>query len=166
VRCFVALYPDERAAQSLAALTAGLLAEHRRARPLRTEDLHLTLAFVGQLPDERARSLARELPRQPSGVEWTLDRLGSFARARVLWAGGAGSPGLSGLAEQIRTLLARASIPFDPRPFVPHITLARGMAAPFQPMPMTPPVICRFGAVHLVESVTSGSGPRYQPLAT
>jgi 2'-5' RNA ligase len=164
VRCFVALFPDERAAQQLAELTTPLLVQHPHARALRAEDLHLTLAFIGQLSSERAQSFARELPTKPAGVVWALDRLGTFTRARVLWAGGAEHPELGALAQQTRAMLTNSEIPFDPRPFVPHITLARGITTPARPTALPAPVPCRFGAVRLVESTTGPGGSRYRPL--
>ena len=42
------------------------------------------------------------------------------------------------LAAAIRRRLAATGIDFDARPFVPHVTLLRGLAAPLEPQPVAP----------------------------
>ena len=48
----------------------------------------------------------------------------------MLWAGVKPSEALDALAEQVRSKLDEAGIPFDHRPFYPHITLARKPVVP------------------------------------
>ena len=60
----------------------------------------------------------------------TLSGVGLFPEAKVIWAGIQKSPALDQLAQQIREKLTAADIPFDPKPFVPHITLGRKPVVP------------------------------------
>ena len=53
-----------------------------------------------------------------------------FPEAKVIWAGIQKSPALDQLAQQIRENLTAADILFDPKPFVPHITLGRKPVVP------------------------------------
>ncbi|TAN23975.1 MAG: RNA 2',3'-cyclic phosphodiesterase [Acidobacteria bacterium] len=93
------------------------------------EALHLTLRFIGAWPDARVRELEAAL----ADLRWPpfplqLTHLGGFPdlrRPRVLWAGIAPSPPLTALAGEISTRLAALGLAPDPRPFTPHISLAR-----------------------------------------
>ncbi|MEF3851140.1 2'-5' RNA ligase family protein, partial [Campylobacter jejuni] len=69
----------------LESLGGRLHAQAPRARRIRGERLHLTLAFIGALETPRAVEVARRLPSlgaQP--FDWALDHVGYFARARVV----------------------------------------------------------------------------------
>ena len=48
----------------------------------------------------------------------------------MIWAGADASEELNQLAEQVRSSLSEAAIPFDPKPFFPHITLGRKPVIP------------------------------------
>jgi 2'-5' RNA ligase len=163
LRCFVALWPDESAAERLAAAARALCRHNNVARISAASDLHLTLAFIGELSEEAGRLLAAELvDRFNSPSAWTVDHAGTFARARVLWVAGATNPRLGALAQAVRRRLAALHVPFDVKAFVPHITLARAFRPAF-PLPrLDAPVECRFDPPRLAWSVTGASDKRYQ----
>jgi len=95
---------------------------------MRASNLHLTLAFIGELEPARAPALAQRLseipPPQPE-VIWPLDHLGHFARARVVWAGGSPCAELEALAQSCRAALETLGIAYDRRPFSAHVSLLR-----------------------------------------
>ena len=98
-----------------------------RSTRLATPDRwHLTLAFLGDLPDERApRAVAAlDAVRFPP-VEVRIAGGGRFGRGRftTLWAGLRGD--LGELSRAVRRELKKARLPYDPKPFRPHLTLAR-----------------------------------------
>jgi 2'-5' RNA ligase len=169
MRCFVALWPDDEVRRQLDAVIDKVAPRWPGARRMRAENLHLTLAFIGELPSPRAHELAGRLAHLdthefPDGT-WVLNQLGVFARARVLWAGGAPSQALDRYAGATRELLTRMSIPFDSKPFAAHVTLLRDLPAREQApatgfsisWPLTPP--------RVVESVPSERGGRYLCIA-
>ena len=130
MRCFVACWPDESTRSHLDQVARGALGLYPEARRVRPQNLHLTLAFIGELALPRAREAAVAL----SGVssepfEWRIDHIGRFERARVLWAGGPPQPRLSQLAEQVRGELQALQIRFDSKPFAAHVTLLRDVPA-------------------------------------
>jgi 2'-5' RNA ligase len=135
---------------------------------MRRENLHLTLAFVGSLPREIARRLAARLAVQPADAfDWMIDEVGAFAGARVLWAGGSSLP-LQALADRSRRLLDELSVPFDRKPFVPHVTLLRNLPRDaLRPAgrPIEPPITWRVGAPVLLVSVTGAQGTRYAAMS-
>ena len=86
------------------------------------ENLHLTLAFIGEYNDpERVLDAMRSVPFSPFAL--TLDGVGAFGS--LWWAGLGGSDALAGYAARLRRALAAANIPFDRKKFSPHITLIR-----------------------------------------
>jgi 2'-5' RNA ligase len=135
---------------------------------MRRENLHLTLAFVGSLPCEIARRLAARLAALPAeAFDWMLDEVGAFGGARVLWAGGS-SPPLQALADRSRRLLDELAVPFDRKPFVPHVTLLRKLprdALRQAGGPIEPPIAWRVGAPVLLVSATGAQGTRYTAMS-
>lgn len=89
------------------------------------EQLHLTLAFIGKLPQEKMIALdnaLRSIEFEP--FELSMDRLGTFAK-RTLWLGCDPSEPLSWLHDQVSESLKLSGISTAVRDFRPHITLAR-----------------------------------------
>ncbi len=86
------------------------------------ENLHLTLAFIGEYPEaEAVLEALSSLSFVPFGLQ--LEGLGCFGE--LWWAGMRESPPLLALARRIRHALAENGIPFDRKRFSPHITLLR-----------------------------------------
>ena len=86
------------------------------------ENLHLTLAFVGEYgnPDEVLDAM-EQVEFRP--FEIRLDGIGNFGD--LLWAGVTGEEQLTAVARRLRHELAEAGIPFDKKKFRPHVTLIR-----------------------------------------
>ncbi len=86
------------------------------------ENLHLTLAFLGEVPD--AEPVTEALSRVSfTPFELRPEGLGCFGD--LWWAGMRNSPPLAALARRIRFALAEGGIPFDRKRFSPHVTLIR-----------------------------------------
>jgi RNA 2',3'-cyclic 3'-phosphodiesterase len=163
-RCFVGLLPDPQAAARLDALAQALQREYPHARRVPRPNLHLTLAFIGDLPVEPALQVAARLRLiVVETFTWTVDAVGSFAGPRVAWAGGAAPPLLQSLVDAVQAQLRDQRIPFDRRPFVPHVTLMRHLprAVPGLPRPIDPPIAWTVRAPVLLQS-TDG---RYAEIA-
>lgn len=94
---------------------------------------HVTLAFLGDVPDERLIDAARAVDRATDHVGVAQPELcvaggGRFGRGRftVLWAGLRGDTGgLHALADAVASELRHARLPYDSKGFHPHLTLAR-----------------------------------------
>ncbi len=126
MRLFVGLRPDEKFRTALSILQSRLQSAGVEARYLDPSNLHMTLAFIGEWPE----NVSGLLPKIKRPFHLTLSHVGIFQQAKVIWAGVEESEELNELAEQVRTRLAEAAIPFDPKPFVPHITLGRKPVIP------------------------------------
>jgi 2'-5' RNA ligase len=138
VRLFVAAYPPDEACDDLAGRLAGLHVSRAAAagvntRLARRETWHVTLAFLGEVADERApratAALERAVATRPADpLTLRLAGGGRFGRGRftILWVGVDGDrDGLVGLARRVRRELKRERLPHDDRPFKPHLTVAR-----------------------------------------
>lgn len=98
------------------------------------EQMHLTLAFLGEVDGARALDLDEELAaiRAPR-FELRLHGVGFFpprGEPRVLWAGFDRSEPLTTLQRQVARAAERAGCEIERRKFHPHVTLARLRDAP------------------------------------
>ncbi|WP_158781768.1 RNA 2',3'-cyclic phosphodiesterase [Pantoea sp. BAV 3049] len=101
-------------------------------RPVAADNLHLTLAFLGEISKKKSEALKQLAGRikQP-GFTLTLDDAGHWPRSGVVWLGPKQSPrGLLQLAEILRSQAARSGCYQSPMPFHPHVTLLRNATQP------------------------------------
>ncbi len=180
MRLFIAIaLPPNLAARASEILPTSLPAL-RRVKP---ENFHLTLAFLGQTPDERLGEVsetAREAAASVSRFALTFDRAGRFpdrGRPRVVWLGVAeGAASVLELGEGVYAGLRRRGLHFEDRPQSPHLTLARvaedasAAAARTVGAALDDLTIgsLRFevSEIAVVQSVLSPKGARYTALAT
>lgn len=183
-RLFVALEPPETVRRRL----ASLIAELRRGaggaadqvRWVATENVHLTLQFLGAVPEERIAGIEAALraaaaAARPLSLE--LRGAGGFPngrRPRVLWAGVGGDLApLSALAADLAGRLAPLGFPPEDRPFAAHLTLGRardgrgapGLAAALARAAAADGTPWRASELVLFESHLSPKGPRYEAIA-
>ncbi len=86
------------------------------------ENLHITLAFIGEYGDPTAVMDALKSVRfAPFAV--TIDEVGSFDE--LWWMGPSDSGDLNKLAGKVRHALSDAGIDFDKKKFKPHVTILR-----------------------------------------
>ena len=162
MRCFVAAWPDHATRQSLEQLLATLRAQVPAARPMQARNLHLTLAFIGEL-DAAAPSLAPsidDLMLQP--FDWTVDCLGWFPRARVAWAGGPTNLALEASVNAVRAQLDALGVAYDRKAFVAHVTLFRDVRAFACSGPLAEPISWRTEHVALYAAARDERGPVYE----
>src|SRR5262245_818372 len=137
MRLFVAVDPPPAAADHLAEMVSALEVA-RPAEPGRSTRLadptrwHVTLAFIGEVDEERAPDAAEALGRAASAaaepIRVRVAGGGRFGRGRftIMWAGMQGDlEGLTGFAAIVRRELRRSRVPFDRKQFRAHLTLAR-----------------------------------------
>ena len=162
MRCFIAAWPDAPTRLALASLSDQLRQriEHRRAT--RADDLHLTLAFIGELSNDVAFDLADAIATlrfEPFTLK--LDTLGFFEEARVVWSGATDqtTKPLATLADRVRARLDQISVAYDRRPLAPHITLLRGVKN-FTAEKLAP-ILWRIDSIALYRSAPAQHASRY-----
>jgi 2'-5' RNA ligase len=172
-RLFFALWPDAAQRAALVHVTAKTL---RRCggRPVPETNLHVTLAFLGSVPEPRleelraiARRIAARFPGEAVPLALSLEALEHWAKPQVLTvlerkaeARPAPASGAARLAQLLTTGTAAAGFSPDLKPFRAHVTVARKVPRPPGPSAMSR-VPWSFGAFALVESRTLAEGPVY-----
>jgi 2'-5' RNA ligase len=162
----------------LAATAAAALPDLAGLRGVEPELMHLTLAFLGTTPDDRLSAVVAAVSEAASGrasFAVKLDHAGRFPKSgptRVAWLGmSAGADESSALAVGVRGALAKRSIAFDEKAFLPHVTLGRvretatrdeaqAIGRAIEAARVTP-LRFHIDAVHVIESHVSSKGPRY-----
>jgi RNA 2',3'-cyclic 3'-phosphodiesterase len=138
IRLFVAAFPPAPVLDDLAELVNGLhlgraVAAGVNVRLAPPERWHLTMAFLGDVDPIRVPDARDALGKAVAGWSATAPELrlaggGRFGRGRftIMWAGVGGDvAAVTLLAKSVRRQLKRARLPFDDKPFRPHLTLAR-----------------------------------------
>ena len=138
IRTFVAIELEAPVRQALAQAQATLRGQLQKTVPdvriqwVKPESIHLTLKFLGDIPEDRVPGIQAALARVASGharFAVAVEGLGVFpdVRApRVVWIGlTAHVDALTRLTADIETALVAIGCSPDPKPFHPHLTLAR-----------------------------------------
>lgn len=163
-RLFFALWPPAEAARQLYALARGCHAGCG-GRLMPRDNLHLTLAFLGDTPAER-RLAAEAAADGVVGVPFdlSLDRLGYWKHNRILWAGCTQVPeALQALAAELAARLREAGFELEKRPFAAHLTLLRNAAPPAE-LPAPEGIAWSVDAFVLAASRLGPGGSRYEIL--
>jgi len=164
VRLFFALWPDEAVRERLAHWSRELRAVCG-GRPTRTENLHVTLAFLGSVEGARVAEVERAAGEvAPCAVSLVLDQPGYWKHNRIAWAGASVVPAeLETLVADMRGALLRSGVGFDGKGFVSHVTLLRDAREP-KAMPALQQIPWDIDGFALVRSLTLPRGSRYEVL--
>ena len=131
MRLFLAIYLDPAVRRAIIEAAAPLRAIAPDLTWVREPQLHLTVKFLGEQPEELASSLVEAL-RGVSTRNRTIDAevggigaFPNFRRPRVVWIGVTPEPKLELLHHDVESTCEALGIPVDGKPFRPHLTLAR-----------------------------------------
>jgi 2'-5' RNA ligase len=156
-RVFIALWPGAAVRAALRAWRDGC-GWPKAATPTRTEQLHVTLHFLGNVPRARLPELAQGLD-----VHFAPFELG-FGHPE-LWHGGIAVLAPDVVPEPLLALhgalgeaLERLGLPPEARPYRPHVTLARRAGPALAPI-QGPPIRWQVDGYALMES--KGAGAEY-----
>lgn len=125
-RLFFALWPDEHVRRQIAALR-GRMAQDYCGRETRADTLHLTMLFVGSIPELRVPTLLACGDRvQSPSFHLTLDACSHFNESKVAWLGATEPPAaLKELHRALQLETSRDGFADMHETFVPHVTMAR-----------------------------------------
>jgi len=96
-----------------------------------TENLHLTLKFLGDIPEGSLANIEQILTQTVAGqkpFEISVESLGMYPHAsqpRVIWLGVQGTKPIIRLHTELEKALEGINLEKENRPFNPHLTLAR-----------------------------------------
>lgn len=135
-RAFIAVHVQPPAA--VGEVLRRLEAMGSALRPCSAQDLHLTLAFLGETDESRFDDIAQAMSASCQHVpcfDLELAGLGAFPsphRPNNVWIGAKDGHPLSQIVDDLRPRLNALGISTDDRPWRAHLTLAR---VKFKPPP-------------------------------
>jgi 2'-5' RNA ligase len=157
-RLFFALWPGRELAERVCSLGREIGVSGRRVP---TANLHITLAFLGDIDTQRLEELiavGNRLSREPFTL--TLDRVGHWRRPGITWLGPSQTPqAATALHDNLQAELASNGFPTSERPFRPHVTLARKSRPP--PAVRIEPLVWPVTRLVLVASRRDAEGSQY-----
>lgn len=177
MRCFAALDLPPPVLNHIVKVS-GPLRERYDIRWVHRNQLHMTLMFAGELPDENVDHVLDivdniELPP----LSLALDRFGAFppkGMPRVVWAGFGGDvEALTRVQAELTERAEPLGVEREKRGFTPHVTLGRvqgqfgllalidqmkGLSDELNPKPFSPT------ALTLYQSILTPKGPIYEVL--
>ena len=188
-RLFVAVDPSPEAAAHLGTFVDGLRVSLANApghstRLTRQENWHITVAFLGDVPDTRvpvASAVVHEVASAATPLHLCVAGGGTFGGRRdpIVWAGIGGEiDALRRLARLLQRALRRARLPVDDRPPRPHLTIARpGQRVPTDQIAADVGSLSSYegpqwtsAALHVmrsdIEQMPTGPTPRYTAVNT
>ena len=161
MRLFFALWPPPKTAHALAQWAAAV-ARETGGTLTRTENIHLTLAFLGDADPDKAHNAASRV--QGARFSLPIDHAHYWKHNKIVWVGPQAMPQpLAALVTQLHAALKAQSFILEDRPFAAHITLLR-KAKPPKTLPPLPALDWPASEFLLVRSRTSPKGSTYEPL--
>lgn len=124
IRLFTALEIPDEIAERLLPLQTGI----EGARWIERDSFHITLRFIGDVPENVADDIDQALGRIPfAPLTLSLEGVGTFggAKPHAIYAGVNPSEPLSILQARHENALRRVGLKPETRKFMPHVTLAR-----------------------------------------
>ena len=132
LRSFIAIELPPHIRVSLERITSQLKTAATDVRWVKTDDIHLTLKFLGAIEEERVPEIAGCIEQCIAGIlPFTISVrcLGAFPNdhnPQVIWIGVVDEGGrLSIIQQALEIALARIGFKSEKRPFAPHLTLGR-----------------------------------------
>lgn len=170
MRLFIAINFGEEELDSFEAARERLRAQAGRANYSRRENLHLTLAFLGEQPGSRLPELEDAMLAASAGAEEfeiRFERAGRFRRedGDICWLGAARSRPLLELQSRLAGELKERGFALETRKFSPHLTLARRVFGRDDPeLTLPEPVTARVRGMSLMLSERKGGLLSYTEL--
>jgi 2'-5' RNA ligase len=164
-RVFFALWPDDAAREALSAAAHDGVALCG-GRRMRSDSLHMTLAFIGAVSAAQLDALcATAAGVRVAPFDAVFDHLGFWPHNRILWAGCSAPPSRQRrLSETLNDVLSAAGFSVERRAHFPHVTLLRNAACASVPA-LADPIRWPVAEFTLVESSLQSTGACYRVLA-
>jgi 2'-5' RNA ligase len=167
VRLFFAIWPDKETRMQLGRLT-GRLASVCEGRKTKTENIHLTLVFVGEVNASQMAALYKTADEiKDCGMrafDLPIERICMWKRKNIVYAEISEIPQpLIDLVEALQSRLSLAGFSLEERPYKPHITLMRNASCKTLPE-LAEPMVWRAREWVLVKSDRTSDSSVYTPI--
>ena len=132
MRLFVAVQLSDEMKKAITGTMHDLKQKGVRGNYTPMQNLHLTLAFIGETDQPGAvKEALKGISFKP--FKLAFSEMGTFGD--LLWVGIKGNQGLSGAAKAVRDALDAAGIAYDRDKFTPHITIVRKSSGNWKQIP-------------------------------
>ena len=139
MRLFTAINFDADTRSRLLTLRDELRGKAERGNFSAPENLHLTLAFIGETNPKKVDTIKAIMDTVTfAPFTATIDRLGTFSRGTLWWAGLREDKPLMDLQHEVEHKLALCGFEMDGRKYNPHITLGREVVTDLKPWAIGP----------------------------
>ena len=170
MRLFIAVELPEVMMDALAE-TQAMLRNAICGRSTAPNSLHVTLAFLGEVPQSRIAEISRALENaclRSNAFHARLGDLGSFDERdnAIVWQGFSNPTPFTDLAQNVRRELDAIGIGYDRRPMTAHVTLMRRANLTSDSLPMPTRAESIISTVTLFSSELTPRGPIYMPVHT
>lgn len=168
-RLFVAIpIPKKIQTKINAVLLSQLVRHQKHIKIVPSQNLHVTLLFLGSVPKIQLSRLANKFEELSQHDAFTIElkNIGSF-KQRVLWLGI--QKGSVKIAKLARILASASNLPESVEP---HVTLARNkklsradwtvLVSEFNKQPFCEPF--EVNRIHLMQSITKPGGSQYEKM--
>jgi len=165
MRLFLALPLEKSTRTQLEKTLTDLRKAGVKGNYTHTENLHLTLHFLGEQPPNAVNAIERAvLSCELKEIPLTIEDMGAFDKTGVLWAGVNPTEELCDFQRELGKALIREGFNLEKRPYRPHLTLVREFELPydFEP-PYLKPITQTAKEVVLFESKREGGRLKYVP---
>lgn len=161
LRLFFALWPDNEVREALYH-TGKWLYKHWGGRRMRANTLHITLAFLGDIPAAQLPAvMACAESIHAEAFELLLEKADYWRHNQIGWLGANALPAqYIALVKQLHNALSKAALPTDQRAHVPHVTLLRN--TPGGKIPVCEPIHWPIHNFVLVRSNPDPCGAHYE----
>ena len=128
-RYFFALNPDDKTRENIVFTRSQLFRSGlpRSGREVKSENLHLTLLFLGNLTQEQQHKMINEAKRITfPEFELSLNKIGYFKKSQIVWLGTDTIPEtLLNLNQQLLMAAKQSELAISQQTYIPHVTLAK-----------------------------------------
>lgn len=158
MRLFIALNFSQGERNEILQVQRQLKAQCTAGNFTRPENLHLTLAFLGEISPERIpllREILKDTASKAHTFSLSFDRLGNLpgrGREKLWYLGCDATPELNLLVQTLHRHLLKSGFSLEDREFLPHVTLGRRCVSETAVSTQFPPVTARFSGLELMLS--------------
>lgn len=134
MRLFIAINLNEKVLDGICGVMSQLKANITQGKLSSRENLHITLAFLGEIPNSRLEAVKAAMDRVSgcSGFELRISGLGSFKRdgGDIYWLDARADKGHNELHDKLTASLRTEGFELEDKPFQPHLTIGRQVYLP------------------------------------
>ena len=167
-RLFFALWPPREVAMQIFS-AAKMLPTSANSSLVRREQLHLTMAFLDTVSNDRLADVCRAanqaITKHITCFNLHLNRFGQFRKNGIVWLGTDHPPkAMLSLAAELADKLQTAGFHLDAKQFAAHVTLLRKTKHQLSVTLPRPSIFWQVEDMALTESQLTASSSRYQIL--